>query len=355
MRKGIKVLAAIAAAATASTMSLSVFAAPSYTSTTELVDGVYTTTTNVTGAGTDEVAYLVTKAGATAVDSNSIVYIDQQSATEGKVTEFKFTFDATDVTKFKNADIKVGTTSTPASGVTANVNDKGQAGDKVVVPNTDIEVTYKVDGEGGKVLAVTSETNGVGAEQLVAEGTATASNQLSFVVAPDMGYKLATVNGETAAQLNSDGLYTVSVSETAKNFVFKFEEDTTATTPTVTLNQLENAVEITDAKNSVMSYAGASLNSKGAGMYFAATADALGATNEAALKAGHLPKGVAHVAALKIGSDGKYAIRLAETFDSEYTKDNAFISETMYARAYVEDANGNRILSDTIATLNVAQ
>lgn len=349
MRKGIKVLAAIAAATTASAMSLSAFAA-NYTSSTvyDAAKSEYTTTTNVTDAGTDEVAYLVTKANATGVDENSIVFIDQKQAVDGNV-EFTFTFNAVDVAKFKDADIKVGTTSTAASNVT--VTNPG-TDNKVVVPNTDITVTYSVDGEGGRVLAVTSETNEVGAEQLVAEGKATASNQLSFVVAPDMGYKLATVNNEAAAPLNSDGLYTVSVSETAKNFVFKFEEDTTETTPTVTLNQLENAVEITDAKNSVMSYAGASLNSKGAGMYFAATADALGATNEAALKAGHLPKGVAHVAALKIGSDGKYAIRLAETFDAEYTKDNAFISETMYARAYVEDANGNRILSDTIATLS---
>lgn len=348
MRKGIKVLAAIAAATTASAMSLSVFAAPSYTSTTELVDGVYTTTTNVTGAGTDEVAYLVTKADATAVDSNSIVYINQVQAQDGNAT-FQFTFDEAKVADFKNADIKVGTTSTAASNVTVTTPGTDN---KVVVPNTDITVTYSVEGEGGKVLAVTSETNEVKLESLVKVGEATASNQLSFVVAPDMGYKLATVNGEPATALDANGLYTVTVNESAKTFVFKFAEDKTAETPTITTSNVGGSVTISTTKNSALAFAKASLNIKGAGMYFAATETALQDTTS--LQAGKLPDDVAHVAALKVGSDGAYAIRLAETLSSAEQGYQSFITGQMYARAYVEDAEGVRTLGD-IVTLNVAQ
>lgn len=349
MRKGIKVLAAIVAATTASAMSLSVFAAPSYTSTTELVDGVYTTTTQVTGAGTEEVAYLVTAAGAQTVDENSIVYIDQQSATEGKVTEFTFTFDATDVTKFKDADIKVGTTSTAASAVTPGTDG---VDNKVVIEDLDIEVTYSVEGAGGKVLAVTDAVTEVAPEDLLANGSATASNQLSFVVAPDMGYKLDTVNGEPAAALDANGLYTVTVSESANNFVFKFAEDTTVGTPTITTSNVGGSVTTSTDKNSALAFAKASLNIKGAGMYFAATETAL--QDATSLQAGNLPEGVAHVAALKVGSDGAYAIRLAETLSSAEEGYQAFITGQMYARAYVEDADGVRTLGD-IVTLNVAQ
>lgn len=350
MRKGIKVLAAIVAAATASTMSLSVFAAPRYTSTTELADGVYTTTTQVTGAGTDEVAYLVTAAGAVTVDEDTIVYIDQEQAINGNA-DFTFTFNADEVEKFKNADIKVGTTSTAASAVTPGTDG---VDNKVVIEDLDIEVTYSVDGAGGKVLAVTDAVTEVAPEDLLANGSATASNQLSFVVAPDMGYKLDTVNGAPAAQLDANGLYTVTVSESAKNFVFKFAEDTTAGTPTITTSNVGGSVTTSTDKNSALAFAKASLNIKGAGMYFAANKDALGTNNEEALKAGNLPVGVAHVAALKVGSDGAYAIRLSETFNAEYTSDKAFIGNTMYARAYVEGADGVRTLGD-IVTLNVAQ
>ena len=348
MRKGIKVLAAIVAAATASTMSLSVFAAPRYTSTTELADGVYTTTTQVTGAGTDEVAYLVTAAGAVTVDEDTIVYIDQEQAINGNA-DFTFTFNADEVEKFKNADIKVGTTSTAASAVTPGTDG---VDNKVVIEDLDIEVTYSVDGAGGKVLAVTDAVTEVAPEDLLANGSATASNQLSFVVAPDMGYKLDTVNGAPAAQLNANGLYTVTVSESAKNFVFKFAEDTTPGTPTITTSNVGGSVTTSTDKNSALAFAKASLNIKGAGMYFAATETAL--QDAASLQAGKLPEGVAHVAALKVGSDGAYAIRLSETFNAEYTSDKAFIGNTMYARAYVEGADGVRRLG-VIVTLNVAQ
>lgn len=350
MRKGIKVLAAIVAATTASAMSLSVFAAPSYTSTTELVDGVYTTRTQVTGAGTEEVAYLVTAAGAETVDENTIVYIDQKQALND-TAEFTFTFNADEVEKFKNADIKVGTTSTAASAVTPGTDG---VDNKVVIEGTDIEVTYSVEGAGGKVLAVTDATTEVAPEDLLANGLATASNQLSFVVAPDMGYKLDTVNDKLAAALDANGLYTVTVSESANNFVFKFAEDTTPGTPTITTSNVGGSVTTSADKNSALAFAKASLNIKGAGMYFAATEDALGTTNEAALQAGNLPEGVAHVAALKVGSDGVYAIRLAETLSSAEEGYQAFITGQMYARAYVEDADGVRTLGD-IVTLNVAQ
>lgn len=348
MRKGIKVLAAIVAATTASAMSLSVFAAPSYTSTTELADGVYTTTTQVTGAGTDEVAYLVTAAGAETVNENTIVYIDQEQALND-TAEFTFTFNADEVEKFKNADIKVGTTSTPASAVTPETDG---VDNKVVIEDLDIEVTYSVEGAGGKVLAVTDAVTEVAPEDLLANGSATASNQLSFVVAPDMGYKLDTVNGAPAAQLDANGLYTVTVSESAKNFVFKFAEDTTAGTPTIVTSDVGGSVTTSTDKNSALAFAKASLNIKGAGMYFAATEEAL--QDMASLQAGKLPEGVAHVAALKVGSDGAYAIRLAETLSSAEKGYQAFITGQMYARAYVEDADGVRTLGD-IVTLNVAQ
>lgn len=348
MRKGIKVLAAIVAAATASTMSLSVFAVPRYTSTTELADGVYTTTTQVTGAGTDEVAYLVTAAGAVTVDEDTIVYIDQEQAINGNA-DFTFTFNADEVEKFKNADIKVGTTSTPASAVTPGTDG---VDNKVVIEDLDIEVTYSVDGGGGKVLAVADATTSVDSLDLVESGSATASNELSFVVAPDMGYKLDTVNGELAAQLNANGLYTVTVSESAKTFVFKFAEDTTAGTPTIETSDVGGSVTILTDKNSALAFAKASLNIKGAGMYFAATEEALQDTTS--LRAGNLPEGVAHVAALKVGSDGAYAIRLAETLSSVEEGYQAFITGQMYARAYVEDADGLRTLGD-IVTLNVVQ
>ena len=348
MRKGIKVLAAIVAATTASAMSLSVFAAPRYTSTTELADGVYTTTTQVTGAGTDEVAYLVTAAGAETVDESTIVYIDQEQAIDGNA-DFTFTFNADEVEKFKNADIKVGTTSTAASAVTPGTDG---VDNKVVIEDLDIEVTYSVEGAGGKVLAVTDAVTEVAPEDLLANGSATASNQLSFVVAPDMGYKLDTVNGEPAAQLDANGLYTVTVSESAKTFVFKFAEDTTAGTPTITTSNVGGSVTISTEKNSALAFAKASLNIKGAGMYFAATETAL--QDATSLQAGKLPEGVAHVAALKVGSDGAYAIRLAETLSSAEDGYQPFITDQMYARAYVEGANGMRTLGD-IVTLNVAQ
>ncbi|MBQ3553785.1 MAG: hypothetical protein IJA08_03815 [Clostridia bacterium] len=333
MRKGFKVLAAIMVVAMLCTMSLSAFAASHVTETT-LENGVYTTTTTVTTDNSGEqVAYLVYKP-ATAGDAPStsnIVYIDQKAAT-GTTATFSFSPDAADA----GALIKVGTTSAAASAVT------GPAA--IELPAALVDVTWSVAGGNGTVALAAAD--GVTLDESGAKADV-ALGELTFVVSPEMGYKLATVN-DVAASVNANGYYVATVTAEVTNFVFAFEAvaGAAATSAESTAASITYS-EAADATNSAFilgSAAGAFTN---AGMYFSMDADKLANLGDGS----SIPEGVVRVQALKVGSDGKFAIRMIETLTEapqDYVK---FITGSkIYAKSFVK-ANGVYTFGSEVITI----
>lgn len=329
MRKGFKVLAAVMVVAMLCTMSLSAFAASHVTETT-LENGVYTTTTTVTANNAGEqVAYLVYKpeTEGAAPSTSNIVYIDQKAAT-GTTAMFSFSPDAEDA----GALIKVGTTSAAASAVT------GPAA--IVLPAALVDVTWSVEGGNGTVALVSGETlDESGAKEGVALG------ELTFVISPDMGYKLATVNG-VAASVNANGYYVATVTAEVKNFVFAFAEDSTpvATTATADGASITYSAEPTATNKAFVlgTAAGAFTN---AGMYFSMDAAKLADLGDGS----SIPEGVVRVQALKVGSDGKFAIRMIES-QGEDGYERFITGATIYAKSFVK-ANGVYTFGSEVITI----
>ena len=327
-----KVFAAVIAAATASTMSLSAFAAPSITGGTSYTgDGDVTVTTNVTGAvAGEEVAYLVYKSDMTPATDGAILYIDQKQAdSEGKAT-FTFTATKNDVINATGSTVKVGTSST------ANNSDLT---DTATLKVNDFTITYSSVGNGKAYAIVDSATDET--------GTVTTSGEVTFAVTADPGYKLAgvTKNGIAVDGLTlMDNLVTLTVAADdviVFNFAEKSGEAVSATT-----SANGGAVSFTEnANNSAFARGKAAGSIKEAGMFISANQAALvaqKASNSANIVTG--TEKIGKFIALALGSDGSFAIELKEdmTSTSKPADYEAFItSADMYALTYVVKADGS--------------
>ena len=341
MRKGMKVFAAVIAAATASTMSLSAFAAPSITGGTSYTgDGDVTVTTNVTGAvAGEEVAYLVYKSDMTPATDGAILYIDQKQAdSEGKAT-FTFTATKNDVINATGSTVKVGTSST------ANNSDLT---DTATLKVNDFTITYSSVGNGKAYAIVDSATDET--------GTVTTSGEVTFAVTADPGYKLAgvTKNGTAVDGLTlTDNLVTLTV---AANDVIAFtfaEKTESEEAVSATTSANGGAVSFTEnANNSAFARGKAAGSIKEAGMFISANQAALVA--QKASNSANIVTGTAKIGkfiALALGSDGSFAIELKEDMTSEFKPADyeAFItSADMYAVTYVVKADGSVAFGDVL-------
>ncbi len=342
MRKGIKLLAAIVAAATASTMSLSAFAA-TYTTTTVYVGDKVTVTTEVTGAkGEEEVAYLVHKADAVvdALDSTTIYYIDQKTASAEGTAEFSFTADKS-IAEGVGSVVKAGTTS-QAYGTEVTPEEEKDG----VVKVAEYTVTYSVSGGNGTVYAVSELTDGQDLPEAAA-GSVKGGESVSFLVVPAMGYQLSkvTVDGvENASPTTSaGGIFTATIT---KDCAVTFEFAAAAGEATATTND-GTTVEYRDvsSRNTITAFAKATGAVKEAGILFSMDQEALAGVTDI----DSLPEDVKKFSALAIGSDGSFAIRLVEDMASGEVPDGyeAFITAaTGYARAYVVESDGSVTFGD---------
>lgn len=347
MRKGMKAFAAVLAVATASTMSLTAFAAPSVSVSTSYSGDNVTVTANVTGVATSEqVAFLVHKAGETP-SNESIYYIDQKQADQSGAVTFSFTDSKDKIVNATGSTVKVGTTSTANSTDTT---------DTTTLKVNDYTVTYSSTGD-GTVYAVTSAgaTTGENASATVSGGTA------YFAISANVGYKLASYkidNGEPVTEItvNADNLLAVTINSNC-SIEFTFEVDTSeAPTPTVesTNSTVNYGSETSD--NSMFTYGKASGAIKEAGMFIATSEDALTSQKSSAngsLITTGLADGtrIGKFQALGFGSDGSFAISLLEDMtDSSKTTDyKAFItSGTMYAMTYVVKSDGSVVYGDIV-------
>lgn len=304
MRKGIKVLAVIAAVATASMMSVPAFALEYATTTTYNTEtGKADVVTNVTGAAPGEqVAYLVYE-GATPTDS-TIKYIDQKPADSSGAAQFSFSAD-----KAIKAMSYVGTTSTASSLNNVKTGGTAEVG-------VDCVVTYTTDGNGFVTVAADDA-------ELVDGGSATSKNEIVFVVAPKAGYKLVGYTEDGGAVTNvtmtGDGTtytYSVPAGKTEVALKFIFDEDNTA---------LEVKLDSVTKEENTLTAVAKVTGATGAGIVVGANLDALEKGEYESYEA------------LAVGSDGIFAIVLTETVDEGAS---AFITTSTAVKAYAKTDEG---------------
>ena len=342
MRKGMKVFAAVIAAATASTMSLSAFAAPGIVmGETQYNGDNVTVTTHVTEAAPGEqVAYLVYKTGTQPTDDGSIIYINQVQANASGEADFSFTAARSLVMEGAGSTIKVGTTST------ANNDDLTET-----LQVSNFAVIYSTDGNGKvSVLPTGGETQ--------ASGSTSTTGEVSFALAPNPGYKFSKVmvNGtEKLPVLTENGnVATLTISSDAA-VQFEFAPKT------------GEAVQATSSYGGSVTYAAAGNNSacaygkatgviKEAGMFICAdkaTLDNQKLRKDANfVESGHR---IGKFIALAVGSDGSFAIDLKEDLTKSKPAYEPFItSETMYAVTYVVDSEDNVSYGEVLQILAAA-
>lgn len=338
MRKGMKVFAAVIAAATASTMSLSAFAAPSITTTTSYSGDDVTVTTAVTGAAaSEEVAYLVYKSNMEPTADGAILYIDQKTASEAGAASFSFTAAKDTVINSVGSTVKVGTSS---------IANNAELTDATTLKVSNFTITYSSNGNGKAYAIVGSATDET--------GTVTTSGEVTFAVTADPGYKLAAItkNGDAIASYTmTDNLVTLTVAADdviAFTFAEKSGEAVSATTSANggAVSYAENA------NNSAFARGKAAGSIKEAGMFISASQEALAAQKDS--NSDSIVTGTAKIGkfiALALGSDGSFAIELKEdmTSESKPTDYAAFItSATMYALTYVVKADGSVSFGDVV-------
>ena len=328
-----KVFAAVIAAATASTMSLSAFAA-SITTTTSYSGDDVTVTTAVTGAAaSEEVAYLVYKSNMEPTADGAILYIDQKTASAEGAASFSFTAAKDTVINSVGSTVKVGTSS---------IANNAELTDATTLKVNNFTITYSSNGNGKAYAIVGSATDET--------GTVTTSGEVTFAVTADPGYKLAgvTKNGTAVDGLTlTDNLVTLTVAADDV-IVFTFAEKV----------ESEEAVSATTSANGgAVAYTGASADNsafargkaagpiKEAGMFISASQEALAA--QKASNSDSIVTGTAKIGkfiALALGSDGSFAIELKEDMATGTKPEGyeAFItSGTMYALTYVVKADGS--------------
>lgn len=323
MRKGMKVFAALIAAATASAMSMTAFAASVSVGTTYSGDDV-TVTADVTGAAAnEEVAFLVHATGATTYDNSTIYYIEQDTADEHGAVSFSFTDAKSKIITATGSTVRVGTASI------AN-NDSLTNDTKLKISK--YTVNYTVDGIGGRVLA--ADTTGWTEGDAAGSGSVQSNDdgQVTFTVIPDAGYALDTVkkDGTAVTTTATDYSYTYTVDANC-SFVFAFKK-IEAANATLSTSTETNALKVDDTnkKSEAITYAKVDSGAYDEiGFVFAKTAEELNAPVAATAK---------YFKALAVGSDGSFAIQLSETAADgvEWADADRFLSDTMYAKSYVK-------------------
>lgn len=339
MRKGMKVFAAVIAAATASTMSLSAFAA-SITTTTSYSGDDVTVTTAVTGAAaSEEVAYLVYKSNMEPTADGAILYIDQKTASEAGAASFSFTAAKDTVINSVGSTVKVGTSS---------IANNAELTDATTLKVSNFTITYSSNGNGKAYAIVGNATDET--------GTVTTSGEVTFAVTADPGYKLSAITKKGVAidsYTMTDNLVTLTVAADDV-IVFNFAEKT----------ESEEAVSATTSANGgAVSYAAGADNSafargkaagpiKEAGMFISASQEALAAQKDSGRDG--IVTGTAKIGkfiALALGSDGSFAIELKEDMATGTKPEGyeAFITaDTMYALTYVVKADGSVAFGDVL-------
>ena len=334
-----KVFAAVIAAATASTMSLSAFAA-SITTTTSYSGDDVTVTTNVAGAAaSEEVAYLVYKSNMEPTADGAILYIDQKTASEAGAASFSFTAAKDTVINSVGSTVKVGTSS---------IANDASLTDATTLKVNNFTITYSSNGNGKAYAIVGSATDET--------GTVTTSGEVTFAVTADPGYKLSAITKKGVAidsYTMTDNLVTLTVAADDV-IVFNFAEKT----------ESEEAVSATTSANGgAVSYAAGADNSafargkaagpiKEAGMFISASQEALAAQKDSGRDG--IVTGTAKIGkfiALALGSDGSFAIELKEDMATGTKPEGyeAFITaDTMYALTYVVKADGSVAFGDVL-------
>ena len=344
MRKGTKVLAAFIAAATASAMSLTAFAAPTITgNTTYTGTDEITVTTNVTGAvANEEVAYLVYKSDKAATDDGAILFIDQKTADSNGSATFTFTGSKADIVNAVGSTVKVGTSST-ANGADLT--------DATTLKLESFDITYS-SGANGKAYAVVAGE--------IVESPITTLGEVTFAVTADAGYEFSKVLVNDVEKVgvapNADNLLTLTLAaDDVVSFEFKAISSETAVSATTTVGG--GSVSYTEGTedNSVIARGKAAGFIKEAGMFISAGSAELAAQKDsgsANLITGNTNK-VGKFAALALGSDGSFAIQLLENLSSDSASVAAdyepFItSATMYGLSYVVKADDSVVFGDVV-------
>ncbi len=330
MRKGMKVFAALIAAATASAMSMTAFAASVSVGTTYSGDDV-TVTADVTGAAAnEEVAFLVHQTGATTYDNSTIYYIDQDTADEHGAVSFSFTDAKSKIITATGSTVRVGT---------ASIANDSSLTDATTLKVNDFTITYS-SGEHGTAYAIVSNAADT-------SGSVTTAGEVTFAVTADPGYTLdkVTVNGVEKEGLTlTDNLVTISGLTADAKVAFSFKAIETTVAASATTGTSGGSVSYAEgANNNVLARAKVAGSVKEAGMFISADSTALEAQKTSG-KASIVESTsrIGKFKALAVGSDGSFAIELLEDMSGTVAEDyKQFITSTaMYGLAYAETDTG---------------
>lgn len=303
MRKGIKLLAAITAAAVVSTMSISAFGLSyetltTYDTTNENVKVTTTVTLDADSEKDDEVAYLVYDVGEEP-SSNTIKYIDQKNASGESTVTFEWTTTDLNI----NATAYVGSTDVAATAATP------AGGNSVKLAGYD--VTYYVEGKGIVVLdSDLSDDTVVKNEDIVETGTLSDTAVGVFHVFPEPGYVFDDVTGATATSSNDRVTQTIVFTADAKiTFNFVAADSTSEASLVAAGTDKDETVEV----GSVIKFAKATGAIKEAGILVAPdeTAAAALTTSLASAKAAS-EAGIYVMKAWQVGSLGIYAVKVED-------------------------------------------
>lgn len=313
MKKGLKkTLAAVIALTMLLSMSVCAFAAElnvvtTYDVATDAANVSVVAT--VTGAGTDQVAFL-------AKNGDDIIWIDQQPAVSGTATSTFKTSKAN-----AGAIVSAGTSSIASDSVT------GSGSETIALPNYTVTIGEVAN---GKVIADVETT----------------SDYVTFTVAPAVGYELdkvtATVGEATPVDVEfiGDTKKVLVTADTTFNFTFKQVAAATVTAPAAPTTS--NVVA--DGEGKVATIAGSAQGAVEYGMLIANAADeallaAVDTVDEIAAITDAAESGVRKYKALGASEDGKYIISLKDTAGT-------FFDGTLAYKAVLYSVGSNVALSN---------
>ncbi len=312
MKKGLKkTLAAVIALTMLLSMSVCAFAAElnvvtTYDVATDAANVSVVAT--VTGAGTDQVAFL-------AKNGDDIIWIDQQPAVSGTATSTFKTSKAN-----AGAIVSAGTSSIASASVT------GSGSETIALPNYTVTIGEVAN---GKVIADVETT----------------SDYVTFTVAPAVGYELdkvtVTVGEETSDFEFIGGTRKVQVTaDTTFNFTFKKVAAAAVTAPAAPTT----SSVVADGEGKVATIAGSAQGAVEYGMLIANAADeallaAVDTVDEIAAITDAAESGVRKYKALGASEDGKYIISLKDTAGT-------FFDGTLAYKAVLYSVGSNVALSN---------
>lgn len=312
MKKGyLKTLAALATGSLLLSMSLSAFAAPTFTVTTTYGSGgmVDVTVSDISAGANDEVAFLAEK-------GSDIVYIDQKTADEnGSVADFTFKLTEAQATGATKTNLRVGSTSQAAGN--------GQI----------VELASKT-----VTLAVADPATGY----VKAASQTTYANSLDVYVVPAAGYKFASYKiGDGAAVTNfiktTEGAVTISGITGDCTVTFTFDEVVAGEVteiPSVPAGSGTTATMTADNKKEAAVIAKAT-GAKEYGILVAATAAEIDAVTDVSALTPFTA--VKKFAALAADYNGIFGINVQDALvDGAY---NHFAGDTYYYSIYAQGTN----------------